>query len=849
MPQASAERLSEYRRKRDFHKTPEPSGDPQPETEGHLYVMHKHAASHDHFDLRLEQDGVLRSWALPRGPSLEPGERRLAVEVEDHPLEYGGFEGVIPKGEYGGGTVMLWDAGRWKVNGKADENHVDFILEGRKLKGAWTLVRTRGSDRKKKRGGRNNNWLLIKRSDHPRQRLAPDDFSVATGRSIEEIAADHDAVWTRAGEVHAGTGFDIAKLPGVRKARAVAIPKPQLATLADAIPAGDDWLHEIKFDGYRVLAVIDDGKVRLVTRNGHDWTARFPEIAAALGRLDVKHAVLDGEAVALAADGTTSFRALQEALSAERSSHLVYQLFDALQVEQWDISGSPLLDRKRVLRQLLAAHPDDARIRYSDHIVGHGEQMYRHACELGLEGIISKRCDGAYRSGRNRQWLKVKCTKTREFVVGGFTRGERAGFGALLLGGYEDGDFVYAGRVGSGFSERQIRSLRERLDALRRDDSPFAGPVEDARQATWVSPELVVEVEFTERTRDGRLRHPVFRGVREDRNAGEIGLGGDEPMPNVAGTTASATPRRRLRRDEASVAGVRITHPERVMYPETGLTKLELARFYEDIADWIMPGIAGRPLSLLRCPEGRSGECFFQKHLGRTLGRQVPRVGFRESSGVKQYCYAESIEHLVALVQAGVLEFHPFGSRVDDLEHPDIMVFDLDPSPGVSWEQLLRTTRELRERIESEYGLACFLRTTGGKGLHIVVPLEPRADWDEVKAFAQAVSRQHAADDPKRHTTSLSKAKRKGRLFIDYLRNTRGATAIASYSTRARENATVAVPLPWDELTSSLRSDHYNVGNLRRRLIALKQDPWADFTAAAKPLTPGLLAAAGVKGG
>lgn len=849
MPQASTDRLSEYRRKRDFRKTPEPAGDTQPDAEGHLYVMHKHAASHDHFDLRLEQNGVLRSWALPKGPSLEPGERRLAVEVEDHPLDYGGFEGVIPKGEYGGGTVMLWDAGHWKINGKADENHVDFILEGRKLKGAWTLVRTRGG--KKKRGGRNNSWLLIKRSDKPAHRLAPDDFSVATGRSMAEITSDHDAVWTRAGEVHTQPAFDIAGLRGVKKAKDDVRPRPQLATLTDAVPAGDDWLHEIKFDGYRLVAVIDHRRVRLYTRNGHDWTTRFPEVAAALAELDVDHAVLDGEVVALSADGTTSFRSLQEALSAEQTAHLVYQLFDVLRVGEWDLTATPLIDRKRALRQVLAHRQDDTRLRYSDHIVGQGGQMYTHACELGLEGIISKRCDAPYRSGRTRQWLKVKCTRTREFVVGGYTRGAREGFGALLLGAYENGDFVYAGRVGTGFGEKQIRALKRTLDEHARQTSPFAGKVEDAKDAFWVAPTLVVEVEFTERTRDGRLRHPVFRGVREDRDAREIGLGGDAMSPAATHevTNPRASPRRRQRRDESSVAGVRISHPERVMYPETGLTKLELARFYEDIADWIMPGLLDRPLTLVRCPEGREGECFFQKHLGKTLAKHVPRVGFRESSGVKQYTYVQSIAHLVALVQAGVLEFHPFGCRVDDLEHPDLVVFDLDPSPGVSWEQMLRTTRELRERIEQEYRLACFLRTTGGKGLHVVVPLQPRADWDEVKAFAQAVSQQHAADDPTRLTTNMSKAKRKGKIFIDYLRNSRGATAIASYSTRARENATVSVPLRWDELGAGLRSDHYNVGNLRRRLIALKRDPWMDFDEAAKPLTRELLAAAGVKGG
>lgn len=841
------ERLEEYRRKRDFRKTLEPSGADTAVAKGCLYVMHRHAASHDHFDLRLEQDGVLRSWALPKGPSLEAGEKRLAVEVEDHPLEYGGFEGIIPQKEYGGGTVMLWDTGSWKVNGKNDANHVDFILDGKKLKGAWTLVRTRSS--KQKRGKPNKSWLLIKRSDKRQRKLQPDDSSVASGRSMEEIARDHDNIWLK-GAAHPqrkATPLSPAGIEGARKAKLPEKPVPQLATLADNAPDGDDWLHEIKFDGYRVMARIDKGKVTLLTRSGHDWTKRFSAQARYLQELPVTNAVLDGEIVAMENNGSTSFRELQEALSRKQTDRLVFQLFDITHLDGHDISRAPLLERKRVLRQLLESADCDGRgsLRYSDHIQGKGREFFEQACTMGLEGIVSKRADAPYRAGRGRHWLKVKCTQHAEFVVGGFTQpaGSRSGFGALLLGGFDDGAFRYAGKVGTGFSARQLEDLHARLQKIRTDTSPFADTPDDARKASWVKPEMVVEVEFTERTRDGRLRHPTFRGLREDRDADEIELTQDTPLqPQTETRKGVRTPRK----DEARVAGVRVTHPERVMYPDQGVTKLDLAQYYENIQDWMLPYIANRPLSLVRCPEGRHKECFYQKHLAKSLAKEVPRTTFRESRGVKEYAYVKDISHVVSLVQAGVLEFHPFGSQVDDVEHPDMMVFDLDPSPGVPWSEMLRITRELHARLDV-LGLTSFLRTTGGKGLHIVVPLQPHADWEQVKAFSQAVAELHAKDDPKRTTTNMSKAKRKGKIFIDYLRNSRGATAIASYSARARAGAPVAVPLRWDELGAGLSPDRYTVRNLRRRLGALKADPWQDFFDARMPLDTRLMKKVGLE--
>ena len=836
--------LAEYRRKRDFGRTPEPAGEPGTTPGGALYIMHMHAASHDHFDLRLEHQGVLRSWALPKGPSLEPGEKRLAVEVEDHPIEYGSFEGVIPKGEYGGGTVMLWDAGSWRVNGKCDDNHIDFVLDGEKLKGAWTLVRTRGSG---KRATPGKSWLLIKRSDTPRRRLAPEDVSVVSGRTMEEIARDRDRVWSGKGQERPEPPSASA-LKGAKKRAMPRSLEPQLATLVEAAPDGEGWIHEIKYDGYRVLARIDGGKVRLFTRNGHDWTTRFAPIAAALAAVPAKRALLDGELVVLDPDGATSFRKLQEALSAGRTGSFVYYVFDLPHLDGYDLGGVPQLQRKEALSQLLAASGFDREslVRYSDHLTGHGPEFHGQACQLGLEGIIAKRANAPYRAGRGKAWLKVKCTLHEEFVVCGFTDpgGGRKGFGSLLLAGHENGRLVYAGRVGTGFSSRQLDQLHRQLKAIETGRSPLSGKPPSLKGVHWVEPALVAEVEFTERTRDGHLRHPSFRGLREDKEAREIGLPGIADMDEPATTKAGSGRVRRVP-GEAEVAGVRISNPDRIMYPEAGVTKLDIARYYEEIQDWVLPGMAHRPLTLVRCPEGWQGECFYQKHLGSNQAKSVPRVGFRESSGVKEYAYVESAADIVALVQAGVLEIHPFGCRVGDLERPDLMVFDLDPSPDVPWREMLRVTRELRARIEA-LGLGAFLRTTGGKGVHIVVPLEPRADWDTVKRFSQRVSELHASDDPARLTTNMAKAKRRGRIFIDYLRNGRGATAVASYSLRAREGAPLAAPVRWDEL-SGLAPGRYTLRNIRRRLAALKADPWEDFQEAARPLDAALLRKVGMK--
>ncbi|MFU8832825.1 MAG: DNA ligase D, partial [Wenzhouxiangella sp.] len=788
---------------------------------------------------------------LPKGPSLVPGEKRLAVEVEDHPLEYGEFEGAIPKDEYGGGTVLLWDRGYWKLRGRATRDKLDFDLYGEKLQGHWTLVRTRGKRTTHRR--RDNNWLLIKRSDPRRRKLQPDDRSVASGRTISEIARDEDT----------GDGGDQQAIPdpgAVNKARKAEMPDfvpPQLATLVSQAPAGDGWVHEIKFDGYRLMARIDNGKLQLLTRNGKDWSGRFPRLSSELLKLPIERALIDGEIASFEQDGSTSFRKLQDSFGSSkrpsRTDQLVFQTFDLLYLNEHDLRPAPLLARKQVLFDLLRTRPEMAdRVRYSDHIVGHGPDFFAQACEMGLEGIISKLTDAGYRSGRHRSWLKTKCTNQDEFVVGGYSRpaGARSGFGALLLGAWSDDGLVYAGRVGSGFSERQLADIHRRLKAAHRKTSPFAEEVPDQADVRWVTPELVVDVEFTERTGSGALRHPVFRGLREDKDPKEVRMKTDVMQAETSAgpakpqvkkpRTTTIRPRKTRSGSEMSVAGVRLTNPERVMFPEQGVTKLDLARYYEEIEDWILPHLANRPLSLLRCPAGRGQECFFQKHPGQTFAKHVPRVPIREKKGgTSEFVYVTSSSEIVALVQFGVLEFHPWGSLVSDVEAPDTLIFDLDPGPDVTWRAIVEATTSLHERITT-LGLHGFLQATGGKGLHIVVPIKPKISWDEAKAFAQALARAHAQDDPGKLTINMAKSKREGKVFLDYLRNGRGSTSIARYSSRARPGAPVATPLRWDELSPAANANRYTITNLRRRLGALKADPWADYEQARTAITAGM---------
>lgn len=829
------EKLKPYRSKRNFNRTAEPSGSDEVVSGECLYVMHKHAASHDHFDLRLEQDGVLRSWALPKGPSLEPGEKRLAVEVEDHPLEYGQFEGVIPKNEYGGGTTMLWDLGRWRRIGKATRDKIDFELQGGKLTGHWTLVRMRGraSGRAKDERG----WLLIKRTDSTGHKQEPDDLSIASGRSMEEIALEEKPRDKQEIDAINRSVPDPSKLSHAHENELPEVPGPQLATLVDKAPEGGEWVHEIKHDGYRLLLWLNNGQTTLLTRNGKNWTRRFPELVEAVNTLSVQSALIDGEITSIDENGATSFRKLQEILGSSkgraRTSELVFLAFDLLYLNGYDLRSSPLIERKAALEQLLRSMPRyTALVRYSDHLEGQGVAFHEQVCQLGLEGMVSKKAGAKYSSGRQRSWVKVKCTAQDEFVVGGYTRpsGARSGFGSLLLGAFVDGGLHYVGRVGSGFTQRQLDQLHNTLGGLETSTCPFKKEVPDSAGAKWVEPKIVVDVEFTERTAAGALRHPVFRGLREDKDAEEVKM-----EPKDASPTPAPQPKRRAvrsrgdSRGDPEVAGVKLSNADKILYPEQGVTKLDMARYYEDIKEWILPHLLNRPLALLRCPEGWDQECFFQKHPGKNFARGVPRIPVNEKNDkTVDYMYVESISDVVELVQFNVLEFHPWGSQIQDVEAPDTLIFDLDPGPDVAWRQIVGAAEGLRERLRT-MGLTSFLQATGGKGLHLVVPIKPTSNWDEVKQFAHAVSKAHAQGDPLALTTNMAKSKRQGKIFLDYLRNGRGNTSIARYSLRAREDAPIATPLRWDELTPQTRSNRYTINNIRRRLSALPEDPWVGY--------------------
>lgn len=858
--------LEAYRGRRDFGRTPEPSGAREAGSDEPMFVIQKHAATRLHYDLRLELDGVLKSWAVPKGPSLDPGERRLAIHVEDHPLEYGSFEGVIPSGEYGGGTVLLWDRGRWRSYGDAAEGYrrgrLRFRLEGAKLRGDWNLVRMADRDEDDGR----ENWLLIKARDAAAKgdggRLVDErPESVATGRTLDEIAADvrgAEAASAAAEDGSAATDSgrpaaalpDPASLEGARRGALPRRPRPALARLEDEAPAGDDWLHEIKFDGYRALCRRDEDEVRVLTRNGNDWTARFPTVAEAVGALPCRTAVLDGEVVVVAPDGTTSFQRLQDVLGKGRFQELRYYAFDLLYLDGYDLSAVPLEERKAVLERIIEHAGDGARrIRYSDHVVGHGADFQRQACGFGVEGIISKRRRGKHRPGRSRNWRKIKCWQQQEFVVGGYTdpAGGRTGFGSLLLGVYDRaGELVYAGRVGTGFTDQSLRDIHARLRRLECDRPPFTrGPVAAGEaDVHWVEPELVAEVAFAEWTRDGVLRHPSFKGLREDRPAREVvrerggGAGSGDgraaprrAQPEAALDAAPDLPEALMR---GTVAGVRLTNPDRVFYPDVGVTKAELAARYAALADRILPRLAGRPLTLVRCPSGVGGDCFFQKHAGEGMPAPIGRVDVKEEAGEAPYMYIRDAASLVSLFQMGALELHVWGARVDALERPDRIVFDLDPGPGVDWRRVVQAARELRLRLLG-LGLASFVKTTGGKGLHVVVPLKPATTWEKLKDFAQAVAETMASASPDRYTARLAKSRRRNRIFIDYLRNTRGATAVAPYSPRARPGALVAMPLRWDELRPSLDPKRFHVRTMTSRLEA--GDPWSGMEETRQTLT------------
>jgi bifunctional non-homologous end joining protein LigD len=858
--------LQEYYRKRDFQKTPEPRGEVK-KAKGRSFVIQKHAASHLHYDFRLEMEGVLKSWSVPKGPSYDPTVKRLAMMTEDHPVEYGSFEGIIPAGEYGGGTVLLWDQGTWEPLGDPHEmlrkGSFKFLMHGHKLRGKWALFRIKGREKE------DRTWLLMKERDEearPESKgsvVEEEPLSVATGRTLEQIAADKDDVW------HSNRAPKEKPAPATRKkktkapkreaqgAKTGALPKtvkPQLATLVDAAPESDDWVHEMKFDGYRIVARLEGGKVRLESRNGKDWTAAFPGVVRAVSALPAKAALLDGEVAALLPSGLTSFQALQNA--GDGKAQLVYFVFDLLHLDGSDLTGAALLDRKERLKELLEEHLGGT-LRYSEHVAGNGPAFLAEACRMGLEGIISKRADAKYTAGRARSWVKVKCHQHQEVVIGGYTSptGSRVGLGALHVGVPDgEGRLRYAGKVGTGFTDKTLRELHAQLRKLERASSPFADKV-PAAGSFWVEPRLVGEVEFGEWTGEGRLRHPTWRGLRPDKSPGDVRREVPKVGEAVEAEPRPARPRRsgeplprakskakatRSKQAPATVVeGVEITHPDRVLYPETGLTKEGLAAYYTEIADWVLPHLAGRPTTLVRCPEGLAGQCFYQKHTGYWAPKSLRRIQIQEKTKVGEYLVVDDLAGLVGLVQIGILEIHVWNSRADDLEHPDRLIFDLDPHEDVPWARVAEAAIRLRERLR-RLGLESFVKTTGGKGLHVAVPLAGRPTWDDTTEFSAAVAAQMVAERPDAFTDVMTKARRVGKIYVDTLRNTRGATAVCAYSTRAKEAAPVSTPLTWEELAKGATGADFTVQTVRERLRRKRKDPWSGYDDVRQRLTAAL---------
>ncbi|MFZ6182560.1 DNA ligase D [Nannocystis pusilla] len=955
--------LARYHRKRDFTVTSEPRGkSPKSRSQGE-FIIHKHAARRLHYDIRLELDGVLKSWACPKGPSLDPHDKRLAVHVEDHPLEYGEFEGTIPQGEYGGGSVVLWDRGRWYPEGDARADYragkLKFRFDGHKLQGAYTLVRMHG-----RRDDDHDNWLLIKEDDEE----ASDDGealvrdrpeSVVSGRTVEEIAAGEPAKkkprkttnkaaadkpsnksTRRAGANKPATSDAanaavkaVARKPATKKKSAakqsdepVRLPSakktakkksakrksdepvrlstakkatkkksaakksdeparlstakktskkttskktaakkttkrpraakkksakkraaagkksperplpervaPQLATLVEKVPAGDEWCHEIKFDGYRLLARLEGDDIRLITRGEQDWTERLAPLAKSLQQRFGDHqALVDGELVHVDEDGLTHFGPLQAALAAERPGELVFYAFDLLWLDGHDLRALPLLERKELLAELLPSEDAPGRVRLSEHIVGGGEELLARACSLGLEGIIAKRADAPYKSGRTRDWLKIKCGRRQEVVVGGYATarsGPRA-LGALLVGVFDDdGKLQYAGKVGTGFDFAEAERLKKLLATRETSRSPFAARLPTGLgDVHFVRPEVVVEVRFGEWTRDDRIRHAVYEGVREDKRPKQVHRGAPAPTPDS---------------NAVEVLGVPLSNPKRLLWPDDGITKRDLAEYYEKIAEWILPQVADRPLSLVRCPDGIGKPCFFQRHMKHDLPDGIQAIDL-DDDDEPAYVYVRDARGLIGLAQIGALELHAWGAKVADPDAPDRMVLDLDPAEDVPWDMVKGAAVAMRERL-AQLDLDSFLKTTGGKGLHVVVPMTAgRQSWAEVKAFARGIAREFSAADPEHFVDVAAKHKRRGKIYVDYLRNDRKATSVAAYSPRARPGASVSVPLRWDELAGLTTPQAYDLESTVARLAELRSDPWRELARVRQVLTAARLKA------
>ena len=898
-PDAVDEQLARYRGMRDFGITAEPSGATRPKLPALPFCIQKHAASHLHYDFRLGWNGVLKSWACAKGPSYVVADKRLSIEVEDHPIEYGGFEGIIPAGQYGGGTVMLWDQGTWEpqvaypdVDAGLKNGSLKFILHGEKMKGKWALIRIKG-----KPGDRKPAWLLIKEHDEfERPATEPavvdaQDRSVITGRSLEEIAANSDHTWNSKETAKPGQAWTrndtpaASKVPSSRPAKKVlsgssttevsnASPahsfdpdlgklpkenqptflKPQLAEEIKDPPSTAGWLFELKLDGYRVQARKDGASVQMLTRSGLDWTHRMRAVADEVAKLPVANVTLDGEVVVVAANGTTNFADLQASMQEGARNPLTYFAFDLLHLSGRNTRGLALLERKRILADLLAS-ADPSALQISEHLDANGPTMFHKACEMHAEGIISKRASAPYREGRGADWLKSKCLHEQEFVIGGFTHPSKGGpgIGALLLG-YYDGDpgggaeksakagrLIYAGRTGTGFTQKASALIRKQLEELAAETSPFkAIDTPSRRGALWVKPTLVAQVRFATWTADQQVRQAAFLGLREDKPAGEVRREKASTAPRPKGSTSAKVNAKATKPEPEAPkllpappqekAPVRLTHPTKILDAETKLTKQQLADYYWAVAERMVPHIAGRPLSLVRCPEGSEKPCFYQKHVNHMLPKGVEAVDVpdKKTGKIEPYITLATPEALAGLAQMGVLEIHPWGSSNEDLEHPNQITIDLDPDEALAWPILVEAAQDVRERL-TKIGLESWVKTTGGKGLHVVVPIEPSLTWDEVKSWTHRFVLQMERANPKLYLSKMSKAARTGRIYLDYLRNERGATAVAPYSPRARKGAGVAVPLAWAELAKQTTRPVFTVATYPEWGGRLKKDVWADM--------------------
>jgi bifunctional non-homologous end joining protein LigD len=862
-------KLASYRAKRDFAKTSEPSAKATVAAAAYpRFVVQKHAARRLHYDLRLELDGVFKSWAVAKGPSLDPAEKRLAIEVEDHPLAYGDFEGTIPKGEYGGGTVMIWDRGLWVPEGTRDagaalrKGELKFVLAGEKLRGRWVLVRLR---RDRDRGARNM-WLLIRHRDGSAAvgtHIAGDDRSAASGRSMDQIAAgtlpgpkpfmnrqgaaDPRAIWrgeekTRGARArHPRTARTGAKAAAAARARPLpAFIAPQLCKAAAHPPNGGDWVHEVKFDGYRMQLRVADAEVSLRTRKGLDWTAKLGPIADAARRLP--DAIIDGEVVALNARGVPDFAALQAALAEGRARGLVYFAFDLLFADGEDLRALPLVARKRRLSELLSGHlADRSVIRYVEHLGDDGESVLSSACRMGLEGIISKRRQSAYASQRTENWIKSKCRGGQEVVIGGWS-GSATRLRALILGVWRDGKLVHVGQVGTGFNARNSQALLEKLRPLATDRSPFAAGTLPRRKAdwTWVEPRLVAEVAFAGWTEAGMVRQAAFKGLREDKPAAEVVAEGPAGGVALARPTPGEGRRAPAPRPAGNVVlGVTISNPAKALWPGAGghaaFSKLDLARYLELVGPLMIEHIRGRPCSIIRAPDGIDKGMFFQRHGAPGMSKLVTLV--KMAGDRKPYVQIDSVDGLIAMAQIAAVEFHPWNCQPGHADRPGRLVFDLDPGPGLPFTAVITAAQELRERIE-RLGLIAFCKTTGGKGLHVVTPLAlTQGDdigWKEAKAFALAVCTAMARDSPERYLVTMTKKLRQGRIYLDYLRNDRLSTAVAVFSPRARPGAPVSMPVAWSQVRAGLDAQRFTLATVPP--LAKGGRAWKDYRQAARPL-------------